>query len=294
MPEGPPTVFSGETGAVSVGGDNYVMIRNWKVTEKSDNQAVVDSATSGGTTRLGGNTDWSGSFMGDGYPGADLFSGSAAFIGSIDGAKGVSGDIVIDSIRINYDIAAGAPVTHEVAFSGNGTLTKGAGASADASVANPVPSLGAVVELATPAAEPSYTELAQIQTITLEFKRANQAYSDSSTAGYTKRKRGPLDWSLSMKVSPDATSGNAAYGVEGLPAPKTVKGIKIEDANGDTFLLDWGMFEEISDVEINRETQGIVSCTLNASMCGTTVIATVATLGSITEPGETEVWPEGA
>lgn len=300
MPETAPTVFSGESGAISAGA-LYAAIHNWKITKKADNQAVVDSATSGGTTRLGGNTDWSGSFMADGYPTAALLAGDVAFIGSIDNVKGCSGAIIVDSVRVNYDIAAGAPVTHEVSFSGNGTLTLGAAVAADASVADPVPSLGVVVSLAPPAAVPVPVELAQVQTITLEFKRANQAYSDSSSAGYTKRKRGPLDWSLSMKVSPDSNTGNAAYGLEGLPQPKDVRGITIEDANGDTYLLDWGIFGEISDVEVNRETQGIVSCTLTADMCGTTILmigeeppVATPTLGSITDPAEAVVWPEGA
>jgi len=294
MPETAPTVFSGESGAISVAGSVWNAIRNWKVSKKSDNQAVVDSATSGGTTRLGGNADWSGSFMGDGYPAA--YPGDAAFIGSIDGVTGVTGSITIESVRVNYDISTGAPVTHEVAFSGNGTLTEGAAVAVDVSVADPVPSIGVVVSLAPASADQSeaYVVLAQVQTITLEFKRPAQSYADSSSAGYTKRKRGPLDWTLSMKVSPDATTGNAAYGLAGLPQPKDVKGIKIEDADGLTYLLDWGMFEELGDVEANRETQAIVSCTLNASMCGTTRIATVATLGSITDPNEVAVWPEAA
>ena len=293
MPETAPTVFSGESGAISIGGSNYAMIRNWKVSKKAANQPVVDSATSGGTTRLGGNADWSGTFMADGHPDAGLWAAAGvAFIGSMDGAKGCSGNIRVESVRLNIDIATGAPITHEVTFSGNGVLTLGAAVSADVSVATPVPSIGSKVELATPAAVPSYVELAQVQTITLELKRPSVAYSDSSSAGYTKRVRGPLDWSLSMKVSPDATSGNAAYGLEGLPQPKTVKSIKITDGAAGTWILDWGMFGEITDVEVNRETQGVVSCTLNAEMCGTTDIAAVQTLGSITDPASATVWPE--
>jgi len=290
MPE-VPTVFSGETGALKLDDDVYAAIRNWKVTSKADNQAVVDSATSGGTTRVGGSSDWSGSFVADGYPTA--YPGEKpVFLGSIDAVKGCYGTIIIDSVRINWDIATGKPVDHEVSFSGNGTLTLGAAVAADVSVATPVPSLGVTVSLATPAAVQSYTVLAQVQTITLEFKRANQAYSDSSTAGYTKRKRGPLDWTLSMKISPDATLADAAYGLEGLPQPKDVVGIKIEDADTLTYLLDWAIFDDISDVEVNRETQGIVSCTLNASMCGTTDIAGTQTLGSVVDPAVTTVWPE--
>jgi len=293
MPETAPTVFSGESGAISIAGSAYAMVRNWKITKKAANQPVVDSATSGGTTRLGGNTDWSGTFLADGHPSAGLWDAAGvAFVGSMDGAKGCSGNIRVESVRVNIDIASGAPVTHEITFSGNGTLTLGAGVAADASVATPVPSIGSKVELAVPAAVPSWVELAQVQTITLELKRPSVAYADSSSAGYTKRVRGPLDWSLSMKVSPDATSGNAAYGLEGLPQPKTVKGIKITDGAAGTWILDWGMFGEITDVEVNRETQGVVSCTLNAEMCGTTDIAAVQTLGSITDPASATLWPE--
>ncbi|HUT10430.1 MAG TPA: hypothetical protein VMY42_08035 [Thermoguttaceae bacterium] len=292
MPETAPTTFSGELGAISIGGNDYAMIRNWKIAVKADNQAVVDSATSGGTTRLGGNMDWSGSFVADGHPDAGLWEEGVAFVGSIDGAKGAYGAIIVESVRVNIDISTGAPITHEVAFSGSGALTLGAAVEADASVATPVPSIGGKVELATPAAEQSYTELAQVQTITLELKRPSTTYADSSSAGYTKRKRGPLDWTCSIKVGPDSNTGNAAYGLEGLPQPKDVKSIKITDGNDTTWILDWGIFDDISDIEVNRETQQVVACTLNASMCGTTDIATVQTLGSIVDPAVATVWPE--
>ncbi|HQU42141.1 MAG TPA: hypothetical protein PK867_04990 [Pirellulales bacterium] len=291
MPEA-PTVWSGESGAIKSGATVYAAIRDWKASGKADNQAVIDSGTSGGTTRLGGNLDWSGSWSADGYP--TVKPGDAVvFTGSIDNVEGLTGPIIVESVRVNYDIAGGKPITHDVTFSGNGAWTLGAATAADAAVAAPVSSVGVVVQLAAPAALPTWVNLEQVETITLEFKRSALAYVDSTSAGWNKRKRGPFDATIAIKVHPDATATDVAYGLQGLPSPRVVKMIKITDAQTTpgVYALNWMMFSDISDVDVNRETQAIVSCTLNAALCATTSIATVMTLGTVTGPNAQTLWP---
>jgi hypothetical protein len=293
MPETAPTVFSGESGAVKLDSNVYAAVKSWTISKTAGNTAYVDSATKGATTRGEGNKDWTGSFSADGYP-AVAPGETVTFLGTMDAVKGCSGSAIIESVKVDWDFAGGGSVAHEVTFAGNGVLTLGAAVAADASICSPVSCLNGKVELATPAASPSWTELAGVENVSITFTRPGQTYVDTSTDGWTKRKRGALDWTASIRVHPDSNTGNAAYGLEGLPQPGTIKGIKVTDAQGTplSYTLNWGMFADVSDVAVSRETQGIVSATLAVAMCATTLISGVATAGSITLPDASVMWPE--
>ena len=290
MPAQAPTVWSGESGAVSAGGYVYSAIGEWSVNYKADNQAVVDSSTAGGNVRVKGNKDWSGRFKANGYP--EVVPGDTfAFIGSIDGVEGVAGQAIVDSIKIEWDVSGSKVVSHEATFSANGVLNEGAAVAVDISVAIPPASAGTVISIADPAASPSWVALAQVETISLEMKCENKSYVDSSTAQWTYRKRGPFDYTLNVKLHPDATDGDTAYGIQGLPQPQTVHGIQIVDGDGNTSTINWVMIGDLSDIMVNRSTQDIVSATMNAAMCGVAAVGGVKTRGSVTLPSIGVVWP---
>ena len=124
MSQQTPGTFSGMKGAVANGTSVLSAVGEWSVSLKAENQAVVDSSTAGGTVRVGGNTDWSGRYQANGLPAVHA-GDSFAFIGSIDGAEGVSGTAIVDSVKIDWDIAGGKVVRHAVTFSANGPLAEG-------------------------------------------------------------------------------------------------------------------------------------------------------------------------
>jgi len=282
-----PVPYSGDKGAVGNGSAPLSAIGQWNVSVKAENQTVVDSSTAGGTLRLAGNEDWSGSYRANGavpsfYPGAAF-----SFVGSIDGVNGVTGTAIVDSVKIDADIAGGKPWTHEVAFSANGPLSFGAAAAADASVAVPPSSIGTQVQLSSPAATPEWTPLNQVTTISLEFRRENSPYVDSGTGGNVMRKCGPLDWTIAIGVHPDAEATASV-----LPMPASVQGIEITLPNsGGSFTLSWAQFSDLSDLVVNRATQEIVSCVLHAAMCGVASVGGTLTRGSIVDPANNTVWP---
>jgi hypothetical protein len=289
MSQQTPGTFSGVKGAVANGTSVLSAVGEWSVSLKAENQAVVDSSTAGGTVRVGGNTDWSGRYQANGLPAVHA-GDSFAFIGSIDGTEGVSGTAIVDSVKIDWDIAGGKVVRHEVTFSANGPLAEGPAVAVDVSIAIPPSSVGTVASLAPPASSPAWTPIPQVGTITLEMKCDNKPYVDSSTGGQVCRKKGPLDWTLALSVHPDGTATDTAYGIQGLPQPKSVQGIQISAGSG-AYTLNWGMFSDISDILVNRATSEVVSCTLNAAMCGVASIGGTLTRGSITDPSGTTIWP---
>ena len=142
-----PIPYAGDKGAVGNGSTALSAVGEWSVSVKAENQLVVNSSTAGGALRLAGNEDWSGRYRANGA--VPAFSPGAAFtfIGSIDGVNGVTGTAIVDSVKIDADIAGGKPWTHEVAFSANGPLSFGPAAAVDASVGIPPSSIGTQVQL---------------------------------------------------------------------------------------------------------------------------------------------------
>lgn len=208
-------VLSGIFGAV----DTIHTVRNWSVDSSADLQELVASNTKGMPIRLEGNEDWSGSFSCFGDVPVKMPGDSFLFTGSVDGENGCYGQAVVDSVEVSVDIEAGAPISHDVSFSGDGILTLGAAIADDTTVPEGVPSIGCKVLLGTVAAVPAWTELDNVRTIGLSFESANQAYVSSSTAGKTRRLIGNLNASVSVSL------------YEGDPTkiivPNTLRGLRL-------------------------------------------------------------------
>lgn len=278
-------VYGGMSGAVADGASMLKAIAEWSVSVKGEPQAIVDSATGGGNTRAIGPKSWSGRYRGNGAVPHPLLFSPFSFIGSIDGTNGVIGNALFDSIKIDWDIAGGKPISHEVTFTGDGPPTFGAAVAADTSVQSAQPSIIATpVKLATPATPTeTFAELAQVISISLELKRANtQPPLDSGCGGWKRCKIGPLDASLSIKIHPDSVLAATAF--TSLPQPNSVHGVQLFVDATRFYLLDWMMFSDLSDIVVNRATGEAVSATLNAAMCGIMNFAGTDTAGKITGP----------
>ena len=215
---------------------------------------------------------------------------SFAFIGSIDGAEGVSGTAIVDAVKIDWDIAGGKVVRHEVTFWANGALAEGPAVAVDVSIAIPPSSVGTVASLATPAASPTWVPIPQVGTISLEMKCDNKPYVDSSTGGQVCRKKGPLDWTLALSVYPDGTATDTAYGIQGLPQPTSVQGIQIMP--GAAPIRSTGACLPTSpDILVNRATGEVVSARSTRPCAAWASIGGTLTRGSITDPSGSTIWP---
>lgn len=121
------TKVSGKDGNVTKDGVTVLGITNWKTTAKSTNPEYVDNEGAGWTNREAGAKDWSGSFELS-RPPAFGEGTKLAFCG-YTGGDTWSGNIIVDSVDVNVDLATKAIVGYTVAFSGNGALTKTSGSA---------------------------------------------------------------------------------------------------------------------------------------------------------------------
>jgi len=287
-------VYGGDGGAVGDGAAALAAIGEWSVSVKGEPGAIVDSATVKATTRASGPKSWTGRYRANGGIPYPLLFPVFGFVGSIDGVNGLTGSAVFDSIKIDWDIAGGKPLSHEVAFTGNGALSMGAAVAVDAAVQAAQSSQIAVpVNLATPddpTSGQTWIPLPQILTMSLEFKRANTQYFDSSSLPWKGTKAGPLDCSLSIKLHPDSVLATTA--LSALPQPNDVMGVQMFVDDTLYYELNWMMFSDLTDVLVNRATQEAVAATLNAAMCGIYLIGGTDVSGSLAGPATVpiDIW----
>lgn len=271
--------LSGTSGAI----DGISTVMQWSVESKADLEAWVASNTLGMEVVSDGNDDWSGSYQAKGHTPAKMPGDAFTFSGSIDGAKGVSGTAIIDSIEVVANQETGETIGHTVTFSGNGALTLGASTSADATVPEEYSAKGRKVEIAAPAAAPTFAELTDVKKVTFKFTAANAAYVNSSTSGHTLRKKGPVSGELSI----DANFSDPAT----LLVPNTVKSVRVYVTATTYWLFSWIKFGNLSNITTDIKTGAIVSATMGGKFTGMQVISDVATRGEITDPAAATWWP---
>lgn len=273
------SVISGKGGAVS-GQDT---VREWSITTKKTLVPITASNTKGGTMRVQGNGDWSGSYSGYGHtPG--VFPGDTfVFTGSIDGVVGVTGNARCESVEVVIDIEGGKPIEYTVSFQSNGALSKGAAVAVDIVVPNPFSSIGTKVEFGTMVASPVFTEIADVRTITLSFTKSLPEYASSDTGGDTKRVDANLDLTLAITVY------TADFST--LPAEGSEQHARVY-VNASTFWeLKWVRVEELSGLDVDIAEGTPVGATINAGMHGFANVTGTPTEGIIKDPAQVTKWP---
>ncbi len=277
------SVLSGKAGAVN----GAAIVRNWNISETADTQPYVASNTQCGTGRLPGNVDWSGAYDAYGHTPANMPGDDFTFTGSVNGTNGVEGAAIVDSVVITCDIAGGGIISHVVNFSADGVLDPTGGIATDATALIPPSAIGCKVEIATDVNTPTYVEETDVLNWTLTLTAANTPYvtSSSSPAGQTKRNIGNFDATMSYSVL-EGDPGN-------LPTKNLIVGIRFfVDATLYWEIL-WGMFTDISDVQVDIETAAMVGATLNASLNAVVNLTAGDTVGSVKTPAASPVtvWP---
>jgi hypothetical protein len=272
-------VFTGHLGAIN----GISNVRNWTIEETSDPKVAVSSATRRGTSRKSGVKSWTGTFSQYGgnpsyMPGDILpfvgYRNSSTDIRNTAGIRS-TGDIIIDSVAITWNWNTNEIISMVSNFSGDGALAHASGAGViDATIADNKTPCGTNVLL-------DEVVLPDVLTATLTLSMANQSFVSSSTACWTKRKRGAaLDFTLAIIQYNESGLGPVLLGADAL--------IKLYTDDTSFWSLKWCQLQGITGVSVDIETGAIIQQTLNFNFNG----ISAGVLGHIRKPGSlTDYWP---
>lgn len=279
------SVISGLAGRIN----GQSTVGRWSISHTADLQPIIASNTKGAPVRVTGNSDWTGTYEAWGHtPG--LFPGELfQFQGSIDGANGAdsgASGAIVDSVAIEWDIAAGAPIKHTVSFSANAALTLGADVVAvDSTDPAAFTTVGTKLNIVNSIPDsPTNADLDDVTSMTLTITADNKAYASSSTAGVMKRVAGNLDATVSITALTDDWST--------LPQINDIRSLKLFVNATEFWLIEYVIFAELTDMEVNREGDP-VGATMTANFTGFSEVGTTTpawTEGEITQPDSTKKW----
>lgn len=117
--------ISGKDGAVSHGGTDFVDTLGWTLNEIVGLHPYGSNATSGGTRRVAGRSDWNGTVTFAYQSGApEIRAGdSVALVLDLNATKSFSGTGIFGNVAYNVDVNTGAIVSVTANFEANGALT---------------------------------------------------------------------------------------------------------------------------------------------------------------------------
>jgi len=276
-------VHSGKFGVVN--GINRVL--NWSLDETQEAQRHVTSATKGGSGRVPGVKDFSGTFTGlNGKPivmPGDFFQfqGFTAPDNDTWGGDGViwqstASGAIIDQVAITWDWTTGLLISADYSFSGSGPLSKDTGNLADTSEECPLSTLGGKIEIGV--TEQATAEVLDVTTFTLTYLAENASFANSGTNSWMERKPGPIDWTASMEVENNDRSASMVLGGNYV--------IKAFIDAADYHLLEWANVIDFTGLTVNRDTGDIIAHTVNFGMNG----CLAGNTGRIILPGEVTAW----
>jgi hypothetical protein len=271
-------IYSGALGAIN----GIANVRNWSVDDVSDPKSAVSSATRRGTARKAGVKSWSGSFStyGSGVPPympGDIFT----FVGyrnattDVRNTAGIrtSGDVIIDSMQINWNWSAAEIISTVYNFSGDGAVAHASGAGViDATVGAHETPVGTQVVA-------DAVTLPDVSTVSFNLTIQNQSYVSSGTSNWTKRKRGTgIDFTVAITQFNEAGIAPVAIGVDSV--------LNLYTNATQFWILKWCQLASITGVTVDIETGAIIQQTLNYNMNGISAGA----LGQIRVPGAIVDW----
>lgn len=272
------TLLTGRGGRVN----GVTGLGDWEIQKTTNAQTMRHAGTGGGTHRVDGMLDWSGSYNAQGAVPTVLPGNALTGVFSVDGSDGYSGTAIVDQVQISWDFETNKPVVHAVNFSGNGELSSGAAVASESEIPAPTMSSDGKVSTGTVAAEPEWTDMSYVRTAQLTLSSDNKEVGHTGTSGLKNREAGPFDASLSLTVY-------SATGID-LPDEGDVVGVRIYNAAATYWEILWMHLGEISGIKVSPETEDIVGATLNYAWANIQSVGGTMTLGSITDPDETDVF----
>lgn len=280
------SVLSGFGGAVG----SVDTVRDWKISSSADLAAFVASNTVKGTGRLDGNYDWTGSYTCYGHTPVNFSGDAVSIILSLDGAVGVTGEIVISEVTLDWDVEGAGIISHNTTFEGDGAIGLGAAVASDSTIPNPPSAAGCGLFTGTLIDAPVFTEITDIRTMSLTLTAATPSYSSSGTYadGKPRIKRlsgGVIDASISWTTYQE-TGAN-------LLVPGDVHVFKLGVDPGATptkfWEIRWMRVDEASDFGADIEGSGLVAAAQGASLDAFNQVPITKT-GKITDPAGAVRW----
>lgn len=266
-------------------------VRNWTINEVQEAKAYVASNTKGGTGRIKGVHDWSGSFGAYGgqpaaMPGETLaFAGYTAPNDNTVGSDGqrYSGSAIVDSVAITLNWATGDILSYVLNFSGNGALTKDTGLYSDATTPDVPPIVLGRVDWLTGTGPDVWTEWENIAQAVLTITAANQAYVNSSSVvsgiAWRQRLAGIIDFTLAITEQETLRAS--------LPSIGTSEAIRLYINATEFYELRNANLLDFSGITVDRETGAITQRTVNFGMDGWSA----GVEGEIILPDLSTFWP---
>lgn len=283
-------VFSGRLGVVN----GISTVRNWNISEVMTPAVYVASNTKGGSGRENGVWDWTGAMALYGavpslLPGDQFtFKGQTSPDDLTPGNAGelLTGSAFITQLVINWNWQGGEMISIDSSFGGHLALTKqNAVQSPDVTAPAAYPIVGTKVQHSTDGASwydiPNLTSAALTLTSAVPTYVNSSTYDAGTTAMWTGRTKGPIDWTLALNQE-----DNKPGGTNGYPKIGTNHQIRLYVNSTDFWLLKWGRIGDYSNLVVDRETGNIISRTLNIGMNGFVSGVT----GNITLPGAGSAW----
>lgn len=289
------SVISGIGGHAISDANIIECIRTWGVSYNAGVQEAVCSATKGGRLRMPGNKDWTGQYTAYGHTPLVLPGEEFTFKGAITGiaaaAVGVSGDAIVDSVQINWDMEAGTILNHQVNFGAMSALTFGSiNVADDTSIPEPVSASGLIVKTAlyeAGGAAGALMELHEVRTATLTLTRNNPSYVSSGTGGNTYRFKGNFDVALALSCYAKDTDGWDSF-----PKPNEAHAVELYVNDTDAWFVKWIMFNDMGGMDVDVEGAALVGCSLSGSLAGFWDVSGTWTTGVVETPADAQVWPE--
>lgn len=267
--------------------------QQFSVTSTANLQEFVHAGSGkGGRQRRKGILDWNGTYNSYGHT-PDYWPGDVvAFLGSIDGAVGLSGQCFITQQAITWTPEGNLPITHVGTFVGDGPLTRGDAVVAEPPLSEPDMSDQVCVELsAIDIDAPAWVKEEDTRTITLTYSVTPNEYSSCSTQGNMRRNDALWDVALTYDVYCDDF---AILPAEGEPFSARVETLF---GSGAYHEMNYMRVSELSNMLVNRETGELVGATVNMMASAVEEVGSstpTMTLGSYKKP-DTTIWrPEPA
>ena len=263
-------------------------VRNWQASQTMAGKAYVASNTKGGTGREKGNKDWTGSYQQYAGIPAAMPGDTISFEGYVAPANGSSGSgptwqgsAIVASIAAMWNWENADILQVNTNIEANGALTLGTAESvADDSAPSIYSPIGIPVKVLNGFSSGSFAAIPNVTQMTLNILSATKAYVNSSTNGNTQRDAGPIDWNASITIQEGDVS-TLPFQVGDYVALQMF----IDATN--KWQLSWGLVQEFSNFEANRETGDIVSVQANIAMAG---FDNSGNTGEIILPGASEPW----
>lgn len=268
-------MISGIGAAIKLGASVESTTRRWFIRQRGQHPYFAATNTAGAGNSISGNTDWQGQCWLYGHTPLVFPGDTFAFIGSVDGTNGVTGNAICERLTITCHGERGGNIEAAVGFAANGALSFGAAAAADTSAQTAITSIGKLLKL-------DGVNVSQERLWRLSFWARNYAgvHTGVATAGTTERVTGNLfaAWTYQLYVDDPSTD---------LPAIGDKPLMRFYVTDSTYWELKWGHVQEIDPYGADREGARNVGATVS----GIWSSEVGGVDGQVVNPAEVIKWP---